>query len=196
MNRAQKEKALHDCRFVAQFLAFQTWKRLPMQFKSCIDLDDLVQEARTHIWFEILPYYRKDGGAQLTTFVYGKLRQHFINQTIYYRAQKRQQPKKIDEPVVLPVFAFESYQLYRVLYERATPSLQQVLSSAIGTPLTYADEVQTLQRFRLTGKKWKTLKAEFNELRSALGELHVQFTLADAELLQRIGNDLLVQNYA
>ena len=192
MRRSDKEKYLAKCSYIIRYLALETWKRLPITYKDCIDLEDLVQDAKIYTWHNVIPSYRSTSKMSITTFVYERLRKHLINQTIYYRAQKRQ-VKNLPDPVTVPVLLLEAYEIYEAVYKISSPELQQVLGSALGVPKAVAEAPEPLLRFRLTGNKWHSVRAEFKEILGTVHRRYGQFTLGDAELLQKFGDELLFQ---
>lgn len=193
MNVKEKAKQLETCKYIIRHLSIETWRRLPPAYKNCIDLDDLVQDAKMFVWSVVLNQYKPRYRTAVTTFVYSRLKQHLINQTIFYQAQKRK-PKTMPVVVEVPVFAFEAYQLYLQLYRQASPQLQEFLGAAVGVPMIEREMPRPIKRFRLKSKRWLAVSEEFKALKCNLDNLYGQFTLADAELLQKIGNDLLFQN--
>jgi hypothetical protein len=61
--------------------AFQTWCKLPSQYKVWLDVDDLIQEGVLFTRFHVFPRYKPSGG-KFTTYLYAAL-DHFYYSIVH-----------------------------------------------------------------------------------------------------------------
>lgn len=191
--RVDRDRALVDCSDLIKFLSVETWKRLPNSQRAIIDVEDLIQEGRMYVWESVIPSWDARKGQKLSTWIYGCLKQHFINLTYSYYADKR---KKKPVPgngytEIEPIW--ESAELYKKFFTSCSPDLQGLLISAVGTPKELNIKVKARQRYRTRGRRWNKNRKEFKELRVELKSSGIVLTLDDLELLQKKGLDYLRQ---
>lgn len=68
--------------------AWATWRKLPPQHKSWIDVDDLIQDGILFARFQALPRYRPQYG-KFTTYLYVALDNYYKNMLAEYFTSKR-----------------------------------------------------------------------------------------------------------
>ena len=192
MRSAVRERQLEQCVGVIRYLAVLTWRKLPASAKDALSPEDLFQEGQMFVWSEVLPSWRKNKGQKITTFVYGRLRQYFINQTLAAWAGKRQR-KKIPEPAspeILPLW--EALEVYRRVLSLAGWDLKCVLAGAVGVPRKGAfPEISPPRRYRMKGRKWEKTRREFAEIRQTLAASGTKVQIRDFEMLQKHGFEYL-----
>lgn len=201
-NREQEQRLrqLERVRYIIWALARETWKRLPHAYKSWLDVQDLVQEGKGHTWQNILPCWKEGKGQTLTTFVYGRLRQHYINLTYQYQAEKRC-PRNIywtdsqaaeGVSVVDEHFAvIETLEIYQRVYRLSGPVLRNLLVASVGRPPGDPAEVKPVYRFRRQGRNWKVARDEFREIRQTLKSEGLDLNVMDWLRLQKKGAEYL-----